>query len=116
MVAVRDFSGLVSSPWALARADAMAPMGLLERCMADLRVQDIKANGAGFGAFGPHPMPRRFPGVLRHQAFQFSLGVLMLQECRSGLAILSGEFRPSVGCTHVDDAHGLDTATLRDRK
>jgi hypothetical protein len=32
MVATNDFSGLVSSDWALARAPAMAPIDSLERC------------------------------------------------------------------------------------
>jgi hypothetical protein len=34
MVAVSDFSGLVSSAWALASAAAIAPMVSLDRCMA----------------------------------------------------------------------------------
>src|SRR5262249_26343305 len=47
MVATSDFSGLVSSTCALARAAAMVAIVSLERCMAaDLRAQDIKADGA----------------------------------------------------------------------
>ena len=47
MVATSDFSGLVSSTWALARAAAMVAIVSLERCMAAaLRAQDIKAHGA----------------------------------------------------------------------
>src|SRR5882724_4657676 len=52
MVAVRDFSGLVSSPWALARAAAMAPMVSLERCMVRLHLHYLEAYGARFRAFG----------------------------------------------------------------
>ena len=54
MVAVRDFSGLAISAWALARAAAIAPMLVLERCMASLLVQHFKADGAGFRSLGPH--------------------------------------------------------------
>jgi hypothetical protein len=45
MVAVSYFSGLISSPWALASAAAMAPIDSLERCMACLRLKKIKADG-----------------------------------------------------------------------
>ena len=47
MVAVRDFSGLAISAWALASAAASAPTLSLERCMAGLHVQNLKADGAG---------------------------------------------------------------------
>ena len=36
MVAVSAFSGLVSSPWALASAPAMSPMASLDRCIGHL--------------------------------------------------------------------------------
>jgi hypothetical protein len=51
--AIRDFSGLVSSAWALARAAAMAPIDSLERCIGYLHVHQIKTDGAGFRAFCP---------------------------------------------------------------
>ncbi len=45
MVAVSDFSGFVSSAWALASAPEMLPIVSLERCMARaLHAQDIKAH------------------------------------------------------------------------
>src|SRR5262249_5623398 len=47
IVAVSDFSGLTSSAWALARAEARAPTDSLDRCMARLRFQDIEAYRAG---------------------------------------------------------------------
>jgi hypothetical protein len=47
MVAVRDFSGFAISTCAFASAAASVPMLLLERCMAHLRIQDLKADGAG---------------------------------------------------------------------
>ena len=34
MVATSDFSGLTSSPWALASAEASVPIERLDRCMA----------------------------------------------------------------------------------
>ena len=48
MVAVSDFSGLISSPWALASAAAMAPINSLERCMAPLHAQNIETHRARF--------------------------------------------------------------------
>jgi len=45
MVAVCDFSGLVSSICALARAAAIAPMVSLERCMGRLRLlENVEAD------------------------------------------------------------------------
>src|SRR5262245_35317084 len=47
MVPTTDFSGLVSSTWALARAAAIVAIVSLERCMAAaLRAQNIEAHGA----------------------------------------------------------------------
>src|SRR6266853_6510069 len=113
MVATSDFSGFVSSDWALARALAMAPIDSLERCIAGLHFEEIEADGAGFRAFRPDSVSGRLLGVLRHQRLQFGLGVLVLQECRSGLAKHTSEFGPSVGRAHVDDANGLDTGPRR---
>src|ERR1700687_1639060 len=48
MVATSDFSGLVSSRCALASARASAPIESLERCIGDLRIQEVKANGPAF--------------------------------------------------------------------
>jgi hypothetical protein len=49
MVAMSDFSGFVSSDWALASAPEMLPIASLERCMGGrLRAQDIKAHRACF--------------------------------------------------------------------
>ena len=71
MVAVSDFAGLVMSAWALARAAAIAPMVSLQRCMASLHIQQIEADGTGFGALGPNAVADRLLGILRHQAFEF---------------------------------------------
>src|SRR4051812_7056227 len=106
MMAVSDFSGLVSSTCALARAAAMVAIESLERCMADApRAQDIKAHRAGFGAFGPDPVPSRLLGVLRHEAFELRLGILMLEVGLLGAAEHPGEFGPRIGRAHVDNPH-----------
>src|SRR5665647_2717986 len=87
MVAMRDFSGLVSSPWALAKAPAMAPMVSLERCMVRLlHLHHLKADRAGFGPFGPQAMPDGLLGIFRHQLLQIGLGALMFHKGRSGAA------------------------------
>src|SRR5689334_16884224 len=80
MVATRDFSGLLSSAWAFASAAAIAPMVSLLRCMGDLQIEEIETDGSGLGALGPDPVPGRLPGVLRHQALQLGLGLLVFQE------------------------------------
>src|SRR6266567_452386 len=77
MVATSDFSGLVSSACALASAAAMVPMDSLERCMAALHAQDIKAHRTGFGSFGSNAMADRFLGVVRHKGLELRLGLLM---------------------------------------
>src|SRR5580693_8076001 len=70
MVATSDFSGLVSSDWALARALAIAPIDSLDRCISSLHFKEFEADGAGFRALGPKAMPGCLLGVLRHQALQ----------------------------------------------
>src|ERR1035437_7039772 len=76
MVAIRDFSGLLSSPWALASAAAMAPMVSLERCMVRLHLHHLKADRPRFGPFGAQAMSDRLLGVLRHQLFHVGLAAL----------------------------------------
>jgi hypothetical protein len=91
----------------------MAPIDSLDRCIAGLHFEEIEADGAGFRALGAQPVPGRLLGVLRYQALQFGLGVLVLQECRTGLAEDRSEFCPSIGRTHVDDENGLDAWSRR---
>src|SRR5262245_50532400 len=103
MVAINDFSGLMSSDWALASALAIAPIDSLKRCMIALRPDGLETDGAGFRAFGPHPMADRFLGIFRHESLQLSLGTLMFQEGRARAAEDAGKLRPGVGGAHVDD-------------
>src|SRR5450631_2658335 len=103
MVAVNDFSGLVSSPWAFAKAVAMAPMVSLLRCIGQLRVHEVKADSPGFGALGAQAMPGGLLGVLRHQLLQVGLGAFVFLIGRAGAAVGGGELRPAVGGDHIDD-------------
>src|SRR5215469_8038944 len=108
MIATSDFSGLVSSACALASAAAMVPMDSLERCMAALHAQDIKAHRTGFGSLGSNTMPDRFLGVLGHKGLELCLGILMLEVSLARAPKHAGEFRPGIGCAHVDDPHRFD--------
>src|SRR5262245_8723446 len=98
MVATSDFSGLVSSACALASAAAMAPMDSLQRCMAALHAQDIKAHRTGFGSFGSDAMADRFLGVLWHKGLKFRLSVLMLEVSLARAPEHAREFCPGIGC------------------
>src|SRR5580700_10187258 len=80
MVAVSDFSGLVSSACALASAAAMVPMDSLDRCMVGLLGDKVEAHRSGFRALRPDAMPGCFPGVLGHETFEFGLGPLMVEK------------------------------------
>src|SRR3984893_9868386 len=53
-------------------------------------------------------MPDRLFSVLRHEAFEFRLGILMLEVGLSGAAKDVGEFRPGIGRAHVHDPHRLN--------
>ena len=94
MVATSDFSGLVSSDWALASALAMAPIASLERCIFGLPFKEVETDGASFRAFGPNAMSPRLLGILGHQPLKLSLCILVLEKSRSGLPKEPGEFRP----------------------
>jgi hypothetical protein len=108
MVATSDFSGLVSSACALARAAAIVPMDSLQRCMAALHAQDIKAHRTGFGSLGSDAMADRFVSVLWHKRLELRLGVLMLEVSLARAPKHASEFRPGIGCAHVDDPHSFD--------
>src|SRR6516164_9671268 len=76
MVAVSDFSGLMSSAWALAKAEASAATDSLDRGMGGLPLQHIKAHRPRARALGPHPMADRLLGVVRYQGFELALRAL----------------------------------------
>src|SRR5262249_13304362 len=113
MVATSDFSGLVSSVCALASAAAMVPMDSLQRCMAALQAQDIKAHRTGFGSSGSDAMANRLLGVLGHKGLEFRLGVLMLEVSLARTPKHAGEFRQGIVCANVDDPRRFDPGPTR---
>ena len=74
-----DFSGLMSSICALAKAAAKLLMDWLDRCMVGLPGKTVKADGARFGPLGPNAMANRLLGILWHKALKFDLGLLVLE-------------------------------------
>src|SRR5258708_4843484 len=104
IAAVRDFSGLVSSAWALARAAAIAPIDSLDRCMVHLQIHQVKTDGAGFRAFGPQAMADGFLGIFRNQFLEIGLDAFMFLKGGTGPSKGSCEFCPAVGSGHIDDA------------
>src|SRR5882724_505685 len=87
MVAIRDFSGFVSSAWALARAAAMAPIDSLERCMVHLQIHQVKTDGAGFRAFGPQAVADRFLRKVAANSAQLFDAVISTMRTASNLGL-----------------------------
>src|SRR5262249_55965962 len=113
MVAVSDFSGLTSSAWALAKAEARAATDSLDRCTARLRFQHIKAHRPGFGAFGFHAVPDGLPGILGHQGFELAFRPFVVEKGLPSVAEERGELRPGIRCAHIDDADGINPRPRR---
>src|SRR5262249_25845156 len=111
MVAMRDFSGLTSSAWALAKAEASAPTDSLDRGMGGLALQHIKAHRPRFRALCSHAVPDGLLGILRHQGLELGLGPFVVEKCAASVAEERGELRPGIRRTHIDDADGLDAWT-----
>src|SRR5215813_752988 len=113
MVAVSDFSGLTSSAWALAKAEASAATVSLDRGMGRLRLQHIKAHRPGFRAPGFHAVPDRLPGILRYQGFELAFRPFVVEKGAPSVAEERGELRPGIRRAHIDDADGLDARARR---
>src|ERR1051325_4350721 len=111
MVAVRGFSGLLSSLCAFASAAASVPIESLDRCMTVLHGENVEADGSGFRALRPDPVTERFLRVFRHQDLELGLGAVMVEESRPGGTKRAGKLGQGIGGAHVDDAHGLDART-----
>src|SRR6516165_12218699 len=111
MVAVRDFSGLTSSAWALAKAEASAATVSPDRGMG--RLQQIKAYRPRFRALGFHAVSDGFPGILGHQGFELAFGPFVVEESTMGVAEERREIRPGIRRTHIDDADCLDARPRR---
>src|SRR5262245_22564260 len=86
MMAVSDFSGLISSACALAKAEASAATVSLDRGMGGLRLQHIKAHRPRFRAPGFHAVADGFPGILGHQGFELAFRPLVVEKCAPGVA------------------------------
>src|SRR5438445_9703383 len=97
MVAVSDFSGLMSSAWALAKAEASAATDSLDRGMGRLALQHIKAHRARFRSLCSHAVPDRLPGILRHQGLELALGPFVVEKGAPGVAEEHGKLGPGVG-------------------
>src|SRR6516165_1970283 len=113
MVAVSDFSGLTSSAWALAKAEASAATVSLDRGMGCLRLQHIKAHRPRFRALCSYAMPDGLLGVLRHQGLELTSCPLMVEEGLPRVAEQGGELGPRIRRAHVEDADRLDARPRR---
>jgi hypothetical protein len=60
-------------------------------------IENIKADGARLGPFGPHPVSDRLPGIFGHQSLQFGLGLLVFEEGLPGAGKDPGKGRPGIG-------------------
>src|SRR5262249_11923040 len=108
MVAVSDFSGLTSSAWALAKAEASAATVSLDRGMGSLRLQHIKAHRPRFRALGFHAVPDGLLVILGHQGFELAFGPFVVEKGAPGAAEERGELRPGIRRAHIDDADCFD--------
>src|SRR6266436_5150928 len=111
MVAVSDFSGLISSAWALAKAEASAATDSLDRGMGGL--QQVKAHCPGFRTPGFHAMADCLLGILGHQGFELALGPFVVEKGAACVAEERGELGPGIRRAHIDDADGLDARPRR---
>src|SRR6516164_9746079 len=59
IVAVIDFSGLISFACAFASAAASAPTELLDCCIAVLPFHELECDGSSLRSFGPDPVADR---------------------------------------------------------
>src|SRR5260370_19765745 len=113
MVAVSDFSGLMSSAWALAKAEASAATVSLDRGMGGLHLQHIKAHRPRFRALGFHTVPDGLLGILGHPGFKLAFGPFVVEKGTPGVTEEGGELRPGIRQAHIDDADGLDARPWR---
>src|SRR5262249_42534122 len=113
MVAVSDFSGLTSSAWALAKAEASAATVSLDRGMGRLHLQHIKAHRARFRALCFHAMPDGLLCILRHQGFELAFGPFVVEKGAPGIAEERSELCPGIRRAHIHDADGLDARPRR---
>src|SRR6266566_3944139 len=87
IVPTSDFSGFVSSDWALASAAASAAIDSLDRCMAGLLFQQTETYRAGSRSTRADAVPECFPGVPRKKRLQFGLGPFVRDVGFASLAV-----------------------------
>src|SRR6266540_2465688 len=97
MVAVSDFSGFMSSAWALAKAEASAATDSLDRGMGCLRLQHIKAHRPRFRALCSHAVANGLLGILRHQGFELAFRPFEVEKGASSVAEERGKLGPGIG-------------------
>src|SRR5438128_6505079 len=97
MVAVSDFSGLTSSAWALAKAEANAATVSLDRGIGCLRLHHIKAHRTRSRSLCSHPMPDRLLGVLGNEVLELTLCSLVVEKGTARTAKQCCELRPGIG-------------------
>src|SRR5215472_10847692 len=107
MVAVSDFSGLTSSAWALAKAEASAATVSLDRGIGCLRLQHIKGHRARPRSLRSHPMSDRLLGVLGNEVLELGPCSLVVEEGTTRSAKQRRELRPGIGRAHVDNTDCL---------
>src|SRR5215467_3657898 len=96
MVAVSDFSGLMSSAWALAKAEASAATVSLDRGMGGFPLQHIKAHRPRFRALGSHAVSDGLLGILWHQGFELAFGPFVVEKGAPGVAEQRGKLGPGI--------------------
>jgi hypothetical protein len=69
---------------------------------------EVETDRAGSRTLSPDAMADRLLSVVRHQALEFRLRLLVFDVCVPGAGKDAGEFGPSIGGAHVDDADRLD--------
>src|SRR4051794_32144317 len=99
MVAVSDFSGLISSACALASAAASAATDSLDRGMTSLRTAsgrrpDFERHGARFRALAPYAMTEGLVSVFWHERLELRLGAFVVEKSRARIAEKRGELGP----------------------
>src|SRR6516165_4908308 len=80
----------------------------LERCIAAPRLQQVKADRAGFGPLGADAMANRLFGIFRHQRLELGFGALMVQEGLPGNEEYPRKFRPRIRRTHIHNSDRRD--------
>src|ERR1700758_3726123 len=113
MVAVSDFSGLTSSAWALANAEANAATVSLDRGIGCLRLQHIKAHRPRSRAFCPHPVSDRLLCVVGNEVLELALCSLVVEEDAARIAKQRCELRPGIGRARVNNTDCLDARPWR---